>query len=368
MIREFQFTLALPGAGKTTYLEKNFQNILNLYDDIGTGGEEEQNFYNWCDGYYNQFYQADKIYKYIKSIKSTTSISSLFNKVKKDAIIVSADDIKVYLEGYDSIHPENVHEKSVDIARMMVQSMAESEKDFGLVVMDGGGINNHYTSGIISHVKRYSPGCRIKCIYFDTPVDVCIERISQRERKVPIKAIYEKNQKLMKCIYKYKDMVDEFERINYYTNKYLLLDMDGTICGYTKARLDEEGNADFVNGELFLHLQPVQHVIDFVKEHYDMKNVFIVTAVANSIAWNEKNLWLDKYFPEIPTENRFFVGNKDYKYVFVKQFAEYKGWKSNEMVLIDDYHPTIEKCRKNNINCIHPSNIESLFDKYGTFN
>ena len=157
-------------------------------------------------------------------------------------------------------------------------------------------------------------------------------------------------------------MVDNLVRIRYFTNKYILLDMDGTICGYTKARFDEEGCADFTTGELFLHLKPVKHVIDYVKEHYDMENVFIVTAVPNSIAWDEKNRWLDEHFPEISKDHRFFCGNKDYKHVFVKQLASLMGWERNEFVLVDDYHPIIEKCRKMAINCIHPSNIESLFD------
>ena len=105
-------------------------------------------------------------------------------------------------------------------------------------------------------------------------------------------------------------------------------------------------------------------IIDFVKANYDMENVYICSAVANNIVWDEKNKWLDKYFPEIPVKNRLFVGNKDWKWVFVKQFAEHQGWKQNEVTLVDDLHSTIKKCRANGINCIHPSNIEAITDPY----
>lgn len=351
MINNFYFSVALPGAGKTTWINEHFCNLLPM----------------------NQYAEYMRVTKHVTLpeflVKSEyikkyhDSKEALIPWHTTPAIVVSADDIKPYIEGYNPANPLPVHEQSVQYAREMVENIATATDLNINVFMDGGGVNNHYTENIIRFVREHCPECKITCVYFDTPVEVCVERISNRERKVPLTSIYEKNQKIIPCIYRYKPLVDEFKTLHYYTNKYLLLDMDGTICGYTKARFDYEGNADFVNGELFLHLSPVNHIINWVKEHYDMANVYIVTAVANSIAWEEKNQWLDIYFPEILKENRYFCGNKDYKYVFVKQLAERKGWNRNEMTLVDDYHPTIEKCRKLAINCVHPSNIESLVDE-----
>lgn len=356
MIKNFYFSLALPGAGKTTWIKSNFTNILPM--DAYVEYVKQHEFTLRLSDLIRASYMSDAI--------NRLPIIAL----NRPAIVVSADDIKPYIPGYNPADPFPVHERSVQYAREMVENIATASKELldVDVFMDGGGVNNHYTENIIKFVREHCPECKITCVYFDTPVEVCIDRISKRERKVPLNSIYEKNQKIVSCIYRYKPLVDEFIRVNYFTNKYILLDMDGTICGYTKARFDEDGNADFVNGELFLHLKPVQHVIDYVKEHYDMKNVYIVTAVANSVAWDEKNQWLDKYFPELPKENRFFCGNKDYKYVFVKQLADHMGWERNEMVLVDDYHPTIEKCKKVKINCIHPSNIDSLNDNFALFN
>lgn len=367
MIRNFVFTVGLPGCGKSTWLNKNYVNVFDPKKYFGRGCD-----YLLPNFSISRLFDTDIMVDYFKKHVDDKAMSNIPEGIKP-AVIVAADDIKPWIPGYNSDNPEPVHEDSVKYAEKFVYNICSSKDiDIDTLVMDGGGINNNYTARIIERIRAAKdiadyPEVKITCVYFDTPVEVCLERVSKRERKVPTNDIYSKNQKILKCIHRYKTMVDEFIRVNYFTNKYILLDMDGTICGYGKARFDEDGNADFVNGELFRHLLPVRSVIDFVKANYDMKNVYIVTAVANSIAWTEKNEWLDKHFPEIPKENRYFCGNKDYKYVFVKQLAEYKKWGRNEMVLIDDYHKTIELCKKHKINCVHPSNIEALTDSYAIF-
>lgn len=304
MISEFVFCCALPGAGKTTYLEQH-------YDDSYT--------------------------------------------------VISADEIKKALPGYDQEKPELVHEESVQAARKGIFDLCDCAESYK-VILDGGGINNHYNVSIIEKVRETNPDAKITCLFFDTPIEVCINRISHRERKVPVDEIYKKNQQLVNCINRYCEMVDEFIRIDYFTNKYLILDMDGTIAAYSKAKVDEDGNIDFVNCEQFRWGQPVSHVIQFVRAYFDINNVYVITACPNSIAWQEKLEWLDKYFPEIPAENRMFVGNKDWKHVFIKHLALKKKWKLNEVCVVDDYHNTLTKCTSIGVNAIHPSNIESMFN------
>ena len=334
MLKEFIFTLGLPGSGKSSYLDKRYPDAWTLSNskEIEHVLGEELDF--------------------IGSAKN------------QNVVTISADEIKEYeLKGRCA--PEDIHEKSVSLAKDMIYQLCTSMN--GILIMDGGGVNKHYTEDIINYVKQNNPDVKITCLFFDTPIEVCLKRMQNRERKVPIDAIYDKNQMLVSCVHRYCNIVDEFIRINYFTNKYLILDMDGTIAGYSKARFDEDNNADFVTGELFKHLRPNNHVIEFAKKHYKPENIYICTAVANSIAWQEKDEWLDKYFPEIPKQNRFWCGKKEYKHVFIKQFARYMGWKRNEMVLIDDYHPTIDGCKKFGINCLHPSNIEALIDPYAIF-
>lgn len=363
MINNFIFTLGLPGAGKSTYIEENYVNRMDMLEyikysgnPISSTGTERASIQEVCT---NQSL-LDRYIMHLVDFRSQKYFD------KNEVFIVSADEIKQYIEGYNRLNPQPVHEESVQLARQLVYLFSNSEvatRTGANVLMDGGAINNHYTMDILTELKKKDT--RVTEIFFDTPVEVCVKRIEKRERKVPLESIYDKNLKLVVCLNKYRDIVDEFIKVSYYTNKYILLDMDGTIASYTSnIRYDMNDNADFVNGEAFLHLRPVKHIIDFVKEHYDMKNVYICSAVANNIVWDEKNKWLDKYFPEIPKENRLFCGNKDWKWVFVKQFAEHQGWKLNEVTLVDDLHATIKKCRANCINCIHPSNIEAITDPY----
>ncbi len=341
MISKFSYFLGLPASGKSTYLQENYPNILHLIE--------------WLTSILDKPFDECNLDKIIQTIEDNLCIN--------ETIVISADEIKPLLKGYTDEHPEVVHEESVQITRKIIFAIADSSKINCNVILDGGGINNHYNLSIIDYLRNKNVD-KITCIFFDTPVEVCINRLQGRTRKVPIEDIYKKNLRIEACKNKYIPLVDEFIRVDYFTNKYLLLDMDGTLACYGKVKLDINGNSDFVSSELFKNLKPVKHIIDFVKKHYDMKNVYIVTACANSIAWNEKNEWLDKYFPEIPVENRMFVGNKNYKHVFIEQFAHKMKWNVKDVCLIDDFHDTLKKCNEIGINAVHPSNIESLFDKY----
>ena len=364
MIKNFIFTLGLPGSGKSTYIKENYVNKFNFAEYLhysanpcSSTGTEKLSPQKACTDL-----QLLDIY-----LSNMRAVMHCENKQfeKNTVFVVSADDIKEELYGYNMTDPQPVHEESVQLAKQLVYLFAKSHVMDVDVLMDGGAINNHYTMDIITELKKMNPATKITELFFDTPVEVCIKRIEKRDRKVPIESIYDKNLKIVSCLNKYKSVVDEFVKVPYYTNKYVLLDMDGTIASYTSnIRYDINDNADFVNGEAFLHLRPVKYIIDFIKNHYDMDNVYICSAVANNIVWDEKNRWLDEHFPEIPKQNRLFVGNKEWKWVFVKQFAEHRGWKQNEVTLVDDLHATIKKCKANGINCIHPSNIEALTDPY----
>lgn len=345
MIKNFVFTLGLPGCGKSTYLNKNYNNVFNF-----------ENYYaSFCDK--DEAFTENGIVAWCKEV---------INNNDTDYIQISADDIKYFLDGYTDEHPEVVHEQSVRIAKQFVSYLGVADGfDFN-VIMDGGAINRHYTQDIIEYIRAFNPTCKITCLFFDTPINVCIDRVSNRDRKIPIEAFYDKNLRIVECINRYLPLVDEFKRIDYYTNKHIFLDMDGTIACYSKGKLDSDGNTDFVNSKIFINARPVRNVIDFVRKNFDNNEVYIITACANSVAWEEKLKWLEKYFPEIPRENIYFVGNKDYKHVFLKHLAIGKKWKLNEITIIDDMHETLKKCTNIGINAVHPSNINALIDQTTT--
>jgi predicted kinase len=313
MRQQLILTVGLPGSGKSTWFGENFK-----YEP-----SKDSYHYQEKDGY----------------------------------VLVSADIERQRLSGYDPNNPELVHEEAIEIAENLVYDYLRNKKN---VYMDGGGINNRYTPRIITTAREINPEVFVKVIYFNTPIEVCIERISKRERKVPIDNIYKKNQMLPRCLNRLKEMCDEFEEVRYFTDKYLFLDMDGTVCSFSNVNRDIDNNLDFVNGEVFKHLRPVYHIIEKVRNLYKPENVFILTACPNNIAWEEKKWWLKQYMPFLLDENIYFVGNKDYKHVFLNHLLLKKKFKKQDVCVVDDNYQIIEKMRDIGVNILHPSDIEVL--------
>lgn len=316
--RTFAFFCGLPGSGKSTY----------------------------CNTVYNNYHSFYRQYN-----------GRIPGQVIEDTnFIVSADEFK---------EQNSDHELSVEWAKRAVLFLAKNST--GNILLDGGGINRHYNKEIISAVKELDLITR--CIYFDTPIEVCLGRIAHRERKVPIEDIYKKNQLINSCVRYYQQNCDQFERINYFTNQYAFVDMDGTLCAYTKAKRDIDGNVDFVNGHMFRYLMPVKHVMDFMKHHYERanENFYILTAVPNSIVWQDKLEWIYEQMPWVKKDHILFVGNKDYKDVFLKCFLLKKGINPKDVLMVDDYHPTLDKMIKLGVNALHPSDINGLDSELSIF-
>ena len=112
----------------------------------------------------------------------------------------------------------------------------------------------------------------------------------------------------------------------------LLIDMDGTLAKFqqvdTLETLYEKG--------YFENLEPITNVVEAVKyliENHPEIEVFIMSAVLSDskYAWEEKNLWLDRYLPEIDVEHRIFPACGENKLDYVPD-----GIREND-VLLDDY-------------------------------
>jgi 5'(3')-deoxyribonucleotidase len=334
--RTFTFFCGLPGSGKSTFIKQN--------------------------GVYSKFvyYPNEFISKELSSPLSD-------EYAPFSGVLVSADYYKVNQSNYNPNEADNIHEDSVQWARNAVMKLIK-ETNYD-ILLDGGGINRSYNKKIISEIREFDSNIIIKCIFFDTPIDVCLKRISDRERKVPVDNIYEKNQRLTDCVHYYQENCDEFVRINYFTNKYAFIDMDGTICAYAKGKKDIDGNVDFVNGKHFAYLRPVTHIIEYLYNKYkdNLDNLYILTAVPNSIAWDEKLSWMEKNMPFVKKENILFVGNKDYKDVFLKHFMIGNKIDKKDVMMIDDNHDTLNKMIALGVNALHPSDINCLSDEYTIF-
>lgn len=126
--------------------------------------------------------------------------------------LVSADNIKTTIQGYNPSEAQKVHQESVKIAENMMYELADSGRN---MVMDGGGINNNYTIRIFEYLKER--GYEVTLIHIDTPVEVCIERNEARlergEMYVPKEAIIDKNEKLDFCLERLMGKVDVYKRV-----------------------------------------------------------------------------------------------------------------------------------------------------------
>lgn len=93
------------------------------------------------------------------------------------------------------------------------------------------------------------------------------------------------------------------------TNKVrLFVDMDGTLCKWKSSKKFE----DLLEEGFFLDMEENQTVVEAVKDvirtRGDEIEVFVLSAALaeSRYAISEKNAWLDRHIPEIPTSHRVF--------------------------------------------------------------
>lgn len=273
-------------------------------------------------------------------------------------ILVSADKIRLEHKNYDPNNPETIHEECVELAENMAYNCIKTESNF---IMDGGGINNKYTERIINKCKENN--YKIEIVFINTPVEICLERNKQRisngERFVKSEFIIDKAYRLQKSILLLKDLSDEFIEIPYFTNKYIFCDLDGTLAEYQNLPIDDNGNIDFVQYNVFKYSKPVKQVIEKVKGLN--KEVFILSASPNSICNLEKIEWVKEHVPFVREENIYFVGNRNFKHVFLEQFIKKLKIKPSDCMVVDDDHQILEKYKTIGVNTVHPSKLLSNY-------
>lgn len=116
-----------------------------------------------------------------------------------------------------------------------------------------------------------------------------------------------------------------------FIKKRLFVDMDGTLAVFHLDKLKT-----LLNKGYFENLEPIDTVVQAVKtikhKHPELEvNVLSAVLSDSKYALNEKNIWLDKYLPEIKQENRIFppCGTDKKEYV--------PGGVSKNDFLLDDY-------------------------------
>lgn len=114
-------------------------------------------------------------------------------------------------------------------------------------------------------------------------------------------------------------------------NHNIYVDMDGTLAEWQWV-----GPDTFTKKGYYSSLPCNESMVEATK-HLIKKgcNVYILSAVLNdNHSKDDKNKWLDKYLPEIPSENRIFVPYGDCKDDYVEH--------ESGDVLVDDYNPNLD--------------------------
>lgn len=105
-----------------------------------------------------------------------------------------------------------------------------------------------------------------------------------------------------------------------YSSNRLFIDMDGTLCEFTPCR---EVETLYQKG-YFENLNPREEFIDLIKDYikkYGKDEVYVLTSYLSdsSFAYEEKEMWLKKYVPQIKEENYIFVPYGESKAKFAKE-------------------------------------------------
>lgn len=292
----------------------------------------------------------------------STDIEKL--NVLGDFKVISADKLKENHPDYDPNKAEELHEWSVRKAKDQVIQTLFNGKNF---IFDSGGINNSYSFGILTLAKN--AGYHITLRYMNTPIQICLERISQRERKVPFLDIFNKSFKIHKCLEEQKKLVDAFVEIPYYKDDNFVFDMDGVLVEYQVFPLKckyapENLKVDHINNNIFEFARPVKTIVNIVNKLIENnKKVFILSVSPNNHTNRQKLEWLRKYIPKLDPMNIYFVGNIDNKLTTLEQLlVKHKITKQNT-VYVDDIHSLLWQASNTNFNAMHPSTFLSTYEQ-----
>lgn len=131
--------------------------------------------------------------------------------------------------------------------------------------------------------------------------------------------------------------------------KRLFVDMDGTLAEWRCLELfvdnfeDSQNVQRLINEKLsapdyFYNLLPHENVVEAVKEivkfHPEI-DVYILSAVISEDARDQKNRWMEKYLPEIGSENRIFTKSGTSKRDYIEGNMDLGDF------LFDDHSPNL---------------------------
>lgn len=147
--------------------------------------------------------------------------------------------------------------------------------------------------------------------------------------------------------------------------KYVFVDMDGTIAewGYPDGRI----SGDYKFGD-YLGKHPINDVIAEIYNTYSNSEkeneyiIMIISAVPNTRATMEKNIWLDNFF-NVPYSNRIFISEDEDKIDIIEFYLKNivgLDPKDNS-ILIDDKKDWLLRGKDIGMEVYHPTKIIASF-------
>ena len=148
--------------------------------------------------------------------------------------------------------------------------------------------------------------------------------------------------------------------------KYLMLDMDGTICEFHDPIDGKIHMTEFPDG-FFENKRPLNCIINVVKEKYKDYTKIIFSVSPTEQADKEKSIWLHRY------------GFDDYLKIFLRYpntdkgqalsiFIQKNNINPEDITLIDDDLRVLRSCEKLNVHCIHPSHLVAEYESKAQHN
>ena len=142
--------------------------------------------------------------------------------------------------------------------------------------------------------------------------------------------------------------------------KYLMLDLDGTICEFHDPVNNRIHMDDFPIG-FFKNKRPLQSVLKVILKDYKDYVIIIFSASPNEQADKEKLQWL---------ENQ---GLSNWLHIFLKYpnsdkgqalmvFMQRNNINPNDITVIDDDYKVLYSCEKLGVHCVHPSHLIAEYE------
>lgn len=139
-------------------------------------------------------------------------------------------------------------------------------------------------------------------------------------------------------------------------SRYVFIDMDGTICDFG----DNDGNClrEEFPKDYFLNKKPIKLAIENIRKEFKDDFLYILSCSPSTASTTEKNLWLNKNFPEIPEYCRVFIpypgGDK---VSMINQFINHYKLNPKDVVYIDDSVVMLKRMNRLGILCYHSSHF-----------